>query len=132
MTTPHDIALLRLAAPRIAGPGFATATDAVRWLTAVQAQDYRGAVTSVALRTESQTRQSVEAALNAHEIVRSWPMRATLHFVLAEDLAWMLDHTTERPRHTIHLLLKHGSTVVRQPSIGGFRIVRDVLLKWRR
>jgi hypothetical protein len=67
--TPHDIALLRLAAHRIAGPGFATATDSVRWLTAVQAQDYPGAVTSIALRTESQTRQSVEAALNAHEIV---------------------------------------------------------------
>jgi DNA glycosylase AlkZ-like len=61
----------------------------VRRLTAVQAQDYPGAVTSIALRTESQTRQSVEAALNAHEIVRSWPMRGTLHFVPSEDMPWM-------------------------------------------
>lgn len=53
MTTQHDIALLRLAAQRIAGTGFATATDAVGWLTAVQAQDYSGAVISIALRTES-------------------------------------------------------------------------------
>ncbi|MGH3930920.1 MAG: DNA glycosylase AlkZ-like family protein, partial [Pseudonocardiaceae bacterium] len=96
MTTPHDIALLRLAAQRIAGPGFATATDAVRWLTAAQAQDYPGAVTSIALRTESRTRQSVEVALNAGEVVRSWPMRGTLHFVLAEDLPWMLGLTTGR------------------------------------
>ncbi|MGH3701685.1 MAG: winged helix DNA-binding domain-containing protein [Pseudonocardiaceae bacterium] len=96
MTTLHDIALLRLAAQRVAGPGFATAADAVRWLTAVQAQDYPGAVTSIALRTESRTRQSVEAALNTGDVVRSWPMRGTLHFVLAEDLPWMLDLTTTR------------------------------------
>lgn len=32
----------------------------------------------------------VEAALNAGEIVRSWPMRGTLHLVAAEDLRWML------------------------------------------
>ncbi|MFN2494315.1 MAG: DNA glycosylase AlkZ-like family protein [Pseudonocardiaceae bacterium] len=96
MTTHRDIALLRLAAQRIAGPGFATATDAVRWLTAVQAQDYPGAVTSIALRTEPASRQSVEAALNAGAVVRSWPMRGTLHFVLAEDLPWMLDLTTKR------------------------------------
>jgi hypothetical protein len=42
MTTLRDIALLRLAAQRIAGPGFATVTGAARWLTAVQAQDYPG------------------------------------------------------------------------------------------
>lgn len=43
MTTSRDIALLRLAAQRIAGPGFATVTEAVWWLTAAQAQDYPGA-----------------------------------------------------------------------------------------
>ena len=46
MTTLHEIALLRLVALRIACPGSATATEAVRWLTALQAQDYNGALTS--------------------------------------------------------------------------------------
>ena len=91
-----EIALLRLAAQRIAGPAFATATEAVGWLTAVQAQDYPGAVTSIALRTEPRARQGVEAALNSGEVVRSWPMRGTLHFVLAEDLPWMLELTAPR------------------------------------
>jgi Winged helix DNA-binding domain len=77
MTTLHEIALLRLVAQRIAGPTCATATEAVRWLTAVQAQDYKGALTSVALRTSAGTRQEVEAALNAGKVVRSWPMRGT-------------------------------------------------------
>lgn len=91
-----DLALLRLAAQRIADPDFTTATEAVRWLTAVQAQDYRGALTSVALRTKPGTRQVVEDAMSAGEVVRSWPMRGTLHFVVAEDLPWMLGLTSER------------------------------------
>jgi DNA glycosylase AlkZ-like len=138
MTTPHDVALLRLAAQRIGGPGFATATDAVRWLTAVQAQDYPGAVTSIALRTESQTRQSVEAALNAHEIVRSWPMRGTLHFVLAEDLQWMLDLTTKRllagaasRRAQLSLdlpTIEHARQLATETLAGGRHLPRDALL----
>lgn len=87
----QEIALLRLVAQRIAGPGLATATEVVRWLTAVQAQDLPGALTSVALRTTGRTRAGVEAALAAGEVVRSWPMRGTLHLVPAEDLPWLLE-----------------------------------------
>ncbi|HEY2765961.1 MAG TPA: winged helix DNA-binding domain-containing protein [Pseudonocardiaceae bacterium] len=138
MTTRHDIALLRLAAQRIAGPGFATAAEAVRWLTAAQAQDYPGAVTSVALRTESKTRAGVEAALNAGEIVRSWPMRGTLHFVLAEDLPWMLDLTTERlitgaasRRAALGLdppTIEHAGRLATEALAGGRQLRRDSLL----
>jgi hypothetical protein len=89
MTSQHEAALLRLVAQRIAGPRAATAAEAVRRLTAVQGQDYRGALTSVALRTTGGARADVEAALDAGEVVRSWPMRGTLHLVAAEDLGWL-------------------------------------------
>ena len=65
-------------------------------MTAVQAQDYRGALTSVALRTEGGSRADVEAALTAGQVVRSWPMRGTLHLVAARDLAWLLGLTAAR------------------------------------
>ena len=90
MTTAHEVALLRLVAQRIAGPGHPTAVDAVRSLTAVQAQDYPGALTSVALRIGSRRRSDVLAALDGGAVVRSWPMRGTLHLVAADDLHWML------------------------------------------
>jgi hypothetical protein len=96
ISTPADLALLRLAAQRIAGPGFETPAAAVRWLTALQAQDYPGALTSVALRIRSRGRADVEAALTAGEVVKSWPLRGTLHFVPAEDLPWLLDLTAAR------------------------------------
>jgi hypothetical protein len=91
MTTPHDIALMRLVALRIAGPGHSSAADAVRDLTAVQAQDYPGALTSVALRTLGRRRADVVAALDDGAVVRSWPMRGTLHLVAADDLCWLVE-----------------------------------------
>jgi Winged helix DNA-binding domain len=89
--TPHEVALLRLAAQRLAGPPCPTPLDAVRLLTAAQAQDHPGALCSVALRTAARSRAGVEAALDAGEVVRSWPMRGTLHLVAADDLHWMLE-----------------------------------------
>ncbi len=138
MTTRRDIALLRLAAQRIAGPGFATATEAVRWLTAAQAQDYPGAVTSIAMRTQARVREGVDAALNAGEVVRSWPMRGTLHFVLAEDLPWMLDLTTERVlagaasrRAGLALdtpLIEHAARLATDALSGSRQLARSALL----
>ena len=93
---PSELALLRVVAQRLAGPQPATAGEAVRWLTAVQAQDLPGALVSVALRTTSGTRADVEAALATGELVRSWPMRGTLHLVAGEDLGWMLALTGPR------------------------------------
>jgi hypothetical protein len=92
----HDVALMRLVAQRIAGPGEGTPAEAVRRLGAVQGQDYPGAMTSVALRTAGRLRKGVEAALDAGEIVRSWPMRGTLHLLAAEDLSWMLELLSPR------------------------------------
>jgi hypothetical protein len=88
--TPSEIGLLRLVGQRVAGPKLATPSAAVRLLTAVQAQDLPGALRSVALRTTSGARDDVTAALDSGEVVRTWPMRGTLHLVAAEDLGWLV------------------------------------------
>jgi hypothetical protein len=92
----QELALLRLAAQRLVGPPLPGAAEAVRHLTAVQAQDFPGALLSVALRSAPRTRGAVAAALDAGEVVRSWPMRGTLHLVAAEDLLWMTRLLTPR------------------------------------
>ncbi|WP_265444176.1 winged helix DNA-binding domain-containing protein [Flexivirga meconopsidis] len=95
MTTPRDhIARLRLIAQRLVGPACPTPTDAVRWMTCSQAQDFAGARCAVALRSGTSVAE-VERAVNAGELVRSWPMRGTLQLVAAEDLAWMLSLNRE-------------------------------------
>ncbi|HZG97792.1 MAG TPA: winged helix DNA-binding domain-containing protein [Nocardioidaceae bacterium] len=88
--------MLRLAAQRLVGERWDTPADAVRGLTAVQAQDFPGALCSVALRTRQAARAAVEAALDAGEVVRSWPMRGTLHLVAAEDLGWLVQTLAPR------------------------------------
>lgn len=96
MTSTRDLAALRLNALGIAPAVAATPLEAVRSLLALQAQDFAGALWSIGLRVPGSTVASVEAALSSGEIVRSWPMRGTLHIVAAEDLGWMLGLTGQR------------------------------------
>lgn len=97
MTTAHDLALLRLAAQRVVGPAWSTPQEAVGWLTAVQAQDLPGALTSIALRTLDRSVAQVSAAFDAGHVVRTWPMRGTLHAVRADDAVWMVELLASRP-----------------------------------
>jgi hypothetical protein len=143
MVRARDVGLLRLIAQRVAGPGSATAADAVRWMTATQAQDYASAVLAIALRTQSRSRSDVHAALDNGSVVRSWPMRGTLHFVAAEDLSWMLALTAERSLATSEKyraqLGLELSTVERARDVaietlsGGGRSSRaDLLASWEK
>lgn len=88
--TSTDIAPRRLRAQRIAGGRFGRPEEAVAWLGAVQAQDYSGALWGVGLRLNRATEAEVERAVAERRIVRTWPMRRTLHFVAAADVRWML------------------------------------------
>jgi hypothetical protein len=96
MVTAGEVALLRIVAQRLAGPKADDPAAAARWLGATQAQDWPGGLLSIALRTREGSRARVEAAFDAGEIVRAWPMRGTLHVVAAEDLGWMLALTGPR------------------------------------
>ncbi len=63
---------------------------------AFQAQDYAGAKWSLGLRLPGTTEAEIDQAVADRTIVRTWPMRGTLHFVPAADIAWMLELTTPR------------------------------------
>ena len=88
--TLADIAALRLHNQRLAHPDLKTPADVVRWFGAVQAQDFPGALYAIGLRMPSATEASVEQAIADKMIVRSWPMRGTIHFMPAEDARWMM------------------------------------------
>ena len=87
----EDIALQRLVCQQIAQPLLAQPGEVVARLGAVQAQDYLGALWAVGLRTPGATEQTIEQALAEKTIVRTWPMRGTIHFVAAADVRWMLE-----------------------------------------
>jgi hypothetical protein len=89
--TTAAIGVQRLFNQRIAQPPCAHPGEVVAWLGAVQAQDYLGALWAVGLRTPGATEQTIEQALAERTIVRTWPMRGTIHFVAAADVRWMLE-----------------------------------------
>ena len=64
--------------------------DVVRWLGAVQAQDYGQSLWAVGSRLRRGTIATVERAIADREIVRTWLMRGTIHFAAPEDVRWLL------------------------------------------
>ncbi|MFT3839901.1 MAG: winged helix DNA-binding domain-containing protein [Myxococcaceae bacterium] len=86
-----EIARRRLAAQRLSGARFERPEQVVAWLGAVQAQDYLGALWAIGVRTEASVEADVERALEERRIVRTWPMRGTLHFVAPADARWMTE-----------------------------------------
>jgi hypothetical protein len=92
----RDILAIRLANQQIANPTSTTPSEVVSRLLAVQAQDYRGALWSIGLRLPGSTIAQVEQAIAERSIVRTWPMRGTLHFVAAADVRWMQRLLTPR------------------------------------
>ncbi len=91
-----DLARLRLLGQGVAHSGFASAAEAVSRLGAVQAQDYLGALWAIGLRVRDAAETEIERALAEKVLVRSWPMRGTLHIVTAADVRWMLALLTPR------------------------------------
>lgn len=88
-----DVALLRVISQQLAAPAGDVAA-VVEHLTCVQAQDLGASRSVLALRCDASA-ASVDAAASDGRIVRSWPMRGTLHWLLAADLGWMLALTRD-------------------------------------
>jgi len=91
-----DITRHRLRAQHLARPQFDRPADVVAWLGAVQAQDYAGALWALGLRTRAAVEGDIERAIADRAIVRTWPLRGTLHFVAPADVRWMLKYLAPR------------------------------------
>lgn len=72
-----------------------TVAGVVEWFGAMQGQDLASVMWSLGLRT-GLTRDEVGAAFESGEILRTWPMRGTLHVVPGADARWMIAHLGAR------------------------------------
>jgi len=88
----------RLRAQRLSGAPFTTAVDAVRWFGAVQSQDYPGARWALGLRVKGAKDAEIDRAYHEGAILRTHVLRPTWHFVVPEDLRWMLQLTGPKIR----------------------------------
>jgi hypothetical protein len=94
--TVEEILRRRLAGQMLTGPGVGSASDVVRALGAVQAQDYGPSKWSLGMRARGIRDADVEREVGEGRILRTHILRPTWHFVAAEDLRWMLALTAPR------------------------------------
>lgn len=86
--------LLRQADP--GAPRASGAAEVVEWFGAMQAQDHASGLWSLGRRLAGSTRDDVLAAVERGEVLRTWPMRGTIHLVPPRDARWMLATTGEK------------------------------------
>jgi hypothetical protein len=61
------------------------------WFGAMQAQDLNSVLWSLGVRLPGTTLPEVVAATERRDVIRTWPMRGTVHLIPSADAHWMLD-----------------------------------------
>ncbi|HEX8019682.1 winged helix DNA-binding domain-containing protein [Mucilaginibacter sp.] len=94
--TISDIANLRVYNQHLNHNKFKKPEEIVGYMCAMQAQEYAHAKWAIGLRMLSPTDKTVEKAMNTGTILRTHVLRPTWHFVLPQDIRWMLTLTGPR------------------------------------
>lgn len=123
--------------PSSDGDGNATVSAVTDRLLALQGQDWNAARWAIGVRAPGLTEADVVAAFDAGRLVRSWPMRGTIHVLAAEDIGWMQAVTGRRvlagaPKRREHLGLDDASLtrmtdIAVERLVGGRSASRDEL-----
>lgn len=109
--TADELILQRLHNQHLLGPVFANAAEVVAHFGAVQGQDYLYSLWALGLRVEKATETAIEQALSDRLIIRTWPLRSTIHYVTAADARWMVKLSAER-------VLRSAAGRLRQLELG--------------
>ena len=97
----RQIVRARLHNLRLSGARMDTPENAIRHLVAVQSQDYGPAKWSLSERVNGLSDVALDAAFNDGVFLRTHVLRPTWHFVLPEDIRWLLDLTAPKVRRTM-------------------------------
>lgn len=117
MVDDRAIARWRLRSQHLVTPHTASAPDAVGSLLAVQAENPGQAEWALASRTRDRRGTDLARLLGDGGVVRTHVLRPTWHFVLADDIGWLLDLTGPRVRRVTaqQLSRAHGLDA---PAVG--------------
>lgn len=110
MVQDLDIARWRLRSQHVVSPFAVSARAAIGSLLAVQAENFSQAAWAVASRTQDPNQADLATLLDDGTVIRTHVLRPTWHFVLAEDIGWLLDLTGPRVQRVTGLQLRsvHG------------------------
>lgn len=81
---------MRLSSQQLIRPSLRRPVDVARWFGAIQSQDPAASSYAIGLRMREGSESAIERAIAQKTIVRTWPMRRTIHCMAAEDAGWMV------------------------------------------
>jgi hypothetical protein len=124
MDVKNQIRSWRLRNQLLVDKPFKSVYEVVKWMGALQAQDYYGSLWAIGLRMKGVNENMIEKEIDDKQIVRSWPMRGTLHFTAPEDLRWMLNLLAPR-------VIKKATSVYTQADLNSkvFSKASNILVK---
>jgi hypothetical protein len=109
--------------------------DIACWFGAMQSQDLASGKWSFGVRLRTAVEADIDRAIERAEVLRTWPMRGTIHFVPAEDAHWMLRITGSKAlkraaarRAFLGLdeaTVKRAADLLGKALAGGKRFTRD-------
>ena len=91
-----DIRTLRLNSLLLADHDYTTAEQVVSWFAAMQAQDLASVKWSLESGYRNLPRPISMRLFERGDILRTWPMRGTIHLIPSRDARWMLEATGTR------------------------------------
>jgi hypothetical protein len=87
----RDLLHYRLHQQQISRQQFSKPEEVVKWMGAMQAQDYAGCKWAVGLRVPGATHAQIEKAIDTGKIIRTWSFRGTWQLMAPEDTRWILE-----------------------------------------
>ena len=136
--TLTDISKIRLTNQQILKTEFRSIKELAGWMGAIQAQDYAMAKWAIGIRVQNPTDKVVENAIDKGEIIRTHLLRPTWHFVMKEDLRWILELSAPRIKQSLNsrhrelaltdAVFEATNTLIRQALTGGHHLTREELI----
>jgi DNA glycosylase AlkZ-like len=133
-----EIAKARLINQQIVLTKLKSVKDIVGWMGAMQAQDYNMAKWAVGIRLAGSTEKMIDEAVSSGEIIRTHVLRPTWHFVLPEDIYWMIELAASRFKtsfksrwKTIGLtetIFKKSNSIIEKALANGKHLTREELV----
>lgn len=133
-----EIANLRLINQQVAGTKFKFPEEIVRWMGAMQAQDFRMANWAIGVRLPGSKKKLIVDAINTGKIIRTHLLRPTWHFAVNDDVRWMMElaapqiKSSLKSRHKVlgftQSVINKSYSIIEKSLGGGNHLTRDELM----
>jgi len=135
--TLAEVARHRLTNQQLANAKLKSAGDMVKWLGAVQAQEYAQTKWGLGLRIKNLSDHDIEKDFTDGKIIRTHLLRPTWHFVSAEDVRWLLMLTGPRVNavnaymyrqlELDNIIFKRSHKILEKSLQGGKQLTRETI-----